>query len=67
MKTISLTEIMNIYNVCGLSGKESFTVRSQINTGSLNRKLNAGRINSTIIDNKTVAKSLSKNINFRLY
>lgn len=66
MKTISIDEIMKIYKVCGLSGNESIGIRSQINTGTLNRQLNTGRINNTI-DNKNVLKNSSKNINFRLY
>lgn len=67
MKTITIDEIMKIYKVCGLSGNDSIGIRSQINTGTLNRQLNTGRINNSNIDNKTVLKNSSKKINFRLY
>ncbi len=67
MKTISLDEIMNIYNTCGLVGDKTFPVRTQINTGSLNRQLNVGKTNNKIVDDKNILKNSSKNINFRLY
>ena len=67
MKTISLDEIMTIYHTCGLMGNETFPVRTQINTGSLNRQLNVGKMYNKMVDNKTILKDSSKNINFRLY
>lgn len=42
MKTIQLAQILNIYNSYGLSGKDSNVVRSEINTGFLDRTLNSG-------------------------
>lgn len=44
MKTITIDEIMRIYNTCGLSGIESHVIRRQINTGSLNNSLKTGFI-----------------------
>lgn len=41
MKTITIDEIQNLYKKCGLEIIGNQLIRTEINTGTLNNKLNA--------------------------
>lgn len=54
MKTISVEEITQLYKNCGLNSSYSYRMRTEINTGTLNNKLNANydflnRLSSTTV------------------
>ena len=41
MKTITVEEITKLYRNCGLNAYQSYGMRTEINTGTLNNRLNA--------------------------
>ena len=41
MKTITIEEITTLYRNCGLNASRSYGLRTEINTGTLNNRLNA--------------------------
>lgn len=41
MKTITVEEITQLYKNCGLNASQAYGMRTDINTGTLNNRLNA--------------------------
>lgn len=45
---ISMEEILQLYNACGLTGRETPPIRFSINTGPLDNKLNTGSLDKQL-------------------
>ena len=63
MKTISMEEILSLYKKCGVSAQGTKEIRTDINTGTLNNRLNVpvgvlGTVaNNIIYSNGTMTNS----------
>ena len=64
MKTIEMTEILNLYRKCGIDNtSKNGIVRNTLNSGTLNNKLNIGNAienntaNNSIWTNNTLTKN----------
>ena len=42
MKKIEMPEIIGLYKKCGLNGEKDYSIRTDINTGTLKNELNIG-------------------------
>lgn len=68
MRTIEITEILSLYRKCSLSGYSSNTIRTDINRGTLDNKLNSSydflnRENKTSVWSNTAIDSNNDSIN----